>query len=123
MKTLWPGILVVAVALSTANATPAQVNASAALATAERLCALPGGAEFVEWHVVSTDSTGYPSPVAEHGRYWLVVGRFNFPSDGRPATVLIPVPKAGGRSTGCSIIPAPDIRPETGPHSPAEKSN
>jgi hypothetical protein len=116
MKTLLAALVIAAVAVSEADAAPTPRTASAALAAAERLCALPKGAESIEWHVVSTDSTAFPSPVARSGRYWLVVGRFDFPSSERMATVIFPVLKIGALPVGCSIIPAPDFSVEPQPH-------
>jgi hypothetical protein len=85
------------------------ITASAALAAAEKLCALPKGAEFVTWAVISSDEEGNPSPVARSGRYWVVHGRFNLPNSETPVDVLFPVPKTGEVPKRCSLVPAPEI--------------
>jgi hypothetical protein len=93
------------------------ITASAALAAAERICALPKGAEFVTWVIESTDYVATPVPPARSGRYWIVQARFNFPGSERIADVFFPVPKTGELPKRCSIVPAPVIE------TPARKSN
>jgi len=99
-----------ALSATTVSATThVQISASEALATAERLCDLPKGAEFVGWSVVSSDEVGAPPPQASLGRYWVVRVRYTLPHRDQVVEGLLGVPKGGGTPTGCAKVPAPEI--------------